>query len=75
LEEKFQKRETIMDIGPPELVILLLIVVLLFGVGRISKVAGELGSGFRAFREGLHGSEPPAQQGEVEENTEGPKTE
>jgi len=39
--------------GPLELVILLVIIVLLFGVGRISKIAGELGSGIRAFRDGL----------------------
>lgn len=42
-----------MDIGPTELLIILLIVILLFGVGRIGKVAGELGQGIRAFREGL----------------------
>jgi sec-independent protein translocase protein TatA len=40
-------------IGPLELVIILIIVILLFGVGRIGKVAGELGTGIRAFREGL----------------------
>lgn len=39
----------------PELIIILVIVVLLFGVGRISKVAGELGKGLRAFKEGLSG--------------------
>ena len=39
--------------GPTELLIILVIVVLLFGVGRISKIAGELGSGIRAFREGI----------------------
>jgi sec-independent protein translocase protein TatA len=44
-----------MDVGVPELVIILVLVVLLFGVGRISKIAGELGSGVRAFREGLQG--------------------
>jgi sec-independent protein translocase protein TatA len=42
-----------MDIGPAELIIILVIVIVLFGVGRISKIAGELGSGIRAFREGL----------------------
>ena len=36
-----------------ELVIVLVIVVLVFGVGRITKIAGELGSGIRAFRKGL----------------------
>ena len=38
-------------LGPTELIIILVIIVLLFGVGRISKIAGELGSGIRAFRE------------------------
>ncbi|MCP4361181.1 MAG: twin-arginine translocase TatA/TatE family subunit [Chloroflexi bacterium] len=42
-----------MRLGPTELIIILLIVIVLFGVGRIGKIAGELGSGIRAFREGL----------------------
>ena len=45
-----------MDIGPSELIVILLIVLLLFGVGRITKLAGELGSGIRAFRDGLQGT-------------------
>ncbi|NPV86612.1 MAG: twin-arginine translocase TatA/TatE family subunit [Anaerolineae bacterium] len=43
-------------LGPLELVIILVIVVLLFGIGRISKVGGELGKGIRAFKEGLSGN-------------------
>ena len=31
------------------------IIVLLFGIGRIGKIGRELGSGIRAFREGLSG--------------------
>ncbi len=46
-----------MDIGAPELLIILVIVVLLFGPGRIGNVAGELGKGLRSFREGLSGKE------------------
>lgn len=42
-------------IGWPEIIILLVVVLLVFGVGRISKIAGELGSGIRAFKEGLTG--------------------
>ena len=45
------------DIGPSELLIILLIIVLLFGAGRISKIAGELGHGIREFRKGLTGDE------------------
>ena len=45
------------DIGPTELIIILLIIVMLFGVGRISKIAGELGQGIREFRRGLAGEE------------------
>ena len=42
-------------LGTPELVIVFVIVLLLLGVGRIGKIAGELGSGIRAFKEGLSG--------------------
>ncbi|MBO9368488.1 MAG: twin-arginine translocase TatA/TatE family subunit [Chloroflexi bacterium] len=41
--------------GPTELLLILFIVLLLFGPGRLSKIAGELGTGLRAFREGLNG--------------------
>ena len=48
-------KETKMDIGPTELIIILVIVVLLFGVGRIGKISGEMGSAIRQFREGFSG--------------------
>ena len=41
------------QLGPTELIIILIIVIVLFGVGRIGKIAGEMGSGIRAFRQGL----------------------
>jgi sec-independent protein translocase protein TatA len=44
-------------LGPTELIIILVIVILIFGVGRIGKIAGEMGSGIRAFRDGLKGDE------------------
>jgi len=44
-------------LGLPELLIILVIVIVLFGVGRVSKIFGEMGSGIRAFKEGLHGDE------------------
>ncbi len=56
-----------MDIGPTELIIILVIVIVLFGVGRISKIAGELGSGIRAFREGLQEPEDEKKTSKAEE--------
>lgn len=48
-------------LGTTELLIILAVVVLLFGVGRIGKIAGELGSGIRAFKEGLTGKNENSQ--------------
>lgn len=45
------------SIGLPELLIVLAVIILLFGVGRISKISKELGSGIRSFKEGLQGDE------------------
>ncbi len=47
--------EIFRDFGAPELLIILVIVLLLFGPGRIGKVAGELGKGIRSFRDGISG--------------------
>jgi sec-independent protein translocase protein TatA len=44
-------------LGTTELIIILVIVLLLFGVGRISSVAGELGKGVNNFRKALKGDE------------------
>ena len=41
-------------LGPTELIIILIIVLLLFGPGRIAKVAGELGKGIRSFKDGIN---------------------
>jgi sec-independent protein translocase protein TatA len=43
--------------GLPEIILILVVVLLLFGPGRIGKVAGELGSGIRNFRKGLQGDD------------------
>ena len=56
-------------IGFPELAIVLVIIVLLFGVGRIGKIAGELGTGIRSFREGLQGKDKDETTPESEDTT------
>ena len=41
------------SLGTPELILILVVVLILFGVGRIGKLGSELGKGIRAFREGM----------------------
>ena len=49
-----------LDFGPPELLIILAIVVVLFGAGRLAQIGGGLGKGIREFRKELQaGDEDP----------------
>ncbi len=43
--------------NPVELLIVLLIVLVLFGGGRVGKLGGELGTALREFRRGLSGDD------------------
>ncbi|MGB9639872.1 MAG: Sec-independent protein translocase subunit TatA/TatB [Anaerolineales bacterium] len=59
-----------MDIGPTELLIILFIVVLIFGPGRLSKIGGELGKSIRSFREGLTDLDEGEKSQPTEEDTD-----
>lgn len=49
--------------GGIELIIILVIVLLLFGVGRVSRIGGELGSAVANFRRGLQeGAKPKSDE-------------
>lgn len=45
------------SLGTPELLLILMIVILMFGVGRVAKIGGEMGSAVREFRKGLRGED------------------
>ena len=49
-------------LGGPELIIILAIILLIFGVGRIGKIGGELGKGIKEFRKGIQGDEVKASE-------------
>ncbi len=58
------------NLGPTELIIILIIVVLLFGVGRLGRLGGELGKGITEFRKGLQ-SDDSDEDGDSDEASEG----
>ncbi|HEC34315.1 MAG TPA: twin-arginine translocase TatA/TatE family subunit [Chloroflexi bacterium] len=41
------------NFGFPELLVVLGILILLFGIGRLGKIGAELGKGIRSFRQAL----------------------
>jgi sec-independent protein translocase protein TatA len=42
-----------MPLGPPELILILLIIVVIFGVGKLTQVGPALGKSIRGFREAV----------------------
>ena len=62
-----------MNLGPTELIIILVIVLVLFGVGRIGRIAGELGGGIRAFRENLQGDDEEDEEAKAENSEDSPE--
>lgn len=55
------------NLGTPELILILAVVILLFGVGRVARIGGEMGSAVREFRKGLR-------EGDEEENNTSDKS-
>jgi|SwirhirootsSR2_FD_contig_31_11975336_length_336_multi_5_in_0_out_0_1 sec-independent protein translocase protein TatA len=47
-----------MDIGWQEMAIILLIVVIIFGVGKLPEIGGSLGKGIREFRQAAQDDAP-----------------
>ncbi len=45
------------NLGPTELLLILLIALLLFGAGRVARIGGEMGTAIREFRKGVRGDD------------------
>jgi len=44
-------------LGMPELLIILVVVVIIFGVGRLPEIGGAIGKSIRDFKRGLQGDD------------------
>ncbi len=49
-----------MGLSLPHLVVVALVIVLLFGRGRISEMMGDFGKGLKSFRQGMNDDAPAA---------------
>lgn len=47
------------SLGVPELLIILLIVIIIFGASKLPQLGKGLGQGLRNFKESIKGDEPP----------------
>jgi sec-independent protein translocase protein TatA len=58
-------------IGPTELIIILVIVMIVFGVGRLPEIGGALGKSIRSFKRSVTGDDEKAETvNSTEEKTE-----
>jgi sec-independent protein translocase protein TatA len=62
-----------MRLGTWEIIVVLVIVLLIFGPGRIAKVAGEMGKGIKAFKDGLSEDKAEEDSSEKEQDSDSKK--
>ncbi len=58
-----------MDFGLPELIIILLIVLLLFGGSRLPKLSRSIGESLKNLRDGFEGKGSPPEDNKTENKT------
>ena len=56
-------------IGPMELIIILVIVMIIFGVGRLTEIGSVLGRSIREFRNSVQGDDSTASENESEDGS------
>ena len=61
-------------VGPTELIIILVVVMIIFGVGRLPEIGGAMGKAIREFRSTVYGKgDEPEDQEAIEPGTESGK--
>lgn len=60
-------------LGMPELIVILVIVILVFGAGRISEIGGAIGKGIKSLKKSINGPDEidmPLSKDEKEKKTQ-----
>lgn len=55
------------QLGPVELILIIVLALIIFGPGRVARLGSELGRGIRGFKEGLEPSEAQKKKKKEEE--------
>jgi len=55
-------------IGTTELIIILLIVLVIFGAGKLKNIGGDLGSAIKSFKEGMNDKDAPKKKTKIKKN-------
>ena len=61
-------------LGAPELLLILVIVIILFGSSRLAGIGKGLGEGIRNFKQGMRGDDAPSDDKPAPKPTSTPKT-
>ena len=64
-----------MNIGPFQILIIALVILVLFGRGRISEMMGDFGKGVKSFRKGLNDDDEKKAEPVPSQRIEGPSHE
>lgn len=62
-------------LGTQELLIILVLVMIIFGAGKLPQVGSALGKGLRNFKKGINDGEEEIEEGEIEETADNKKKE
>ena len=54
-------------LGTQELLIILVLVMIIFGAGKLPQVGGALGKGLRNFKKGMHETDEEVEEAKIEE--------
>ncbi len=46
-------------LGMPELIIIMVIAIMIFGAGRLSEIGGAIGKGIKSFKRSVNGPDSP----------------
>jgi len=56
-------------IGTTELIIILLIVLVIFGAGKLKNIGSDLGSAIKSFKEGMNDKDEPKKKQKIKKQT------